>query len=498
MKSFLEYLCEASNDPNMVKLREVAAKSGFMPRGKTPKNPSIEICSGKFGSTEDEIRKTAKEVFKDIDVTFGKGYPPKTTIPAIKKDLSGQYYALEVMYNGKTYYITSTNVVTKSGGQKTVIDKALTPSKLNITRNIYNSVDKLYNDIVSNIKSFNIEQHIKDWALNICKVLVDINNYEFNGCYNKKTANEYALYIPNMAEAHGHENPPDGICTIKIPPEISQKLNGIGLGTTDKKIILKDFGETLGPIMYLNLFKECDISFPVNENEKLVDYYLNKTIRISAKSGNGAAASGKEPFIALPDIIKNNPTLFSSKELDFVNKIIKSYSFGKGLIFSQQKYLGTEFILNKKPELHKFLNDTIDFDNITTPQQLEKNLDTYVSKTGAESFFTEFYKDIASVSEYTPEAIQKDYDNYNYKRKHGLTIHLLYKLAINEINKNYKDIITKCIHQSVDLKQVYLNVNSKNTLITFESYSSKLHPWKFEVGGSTKNPTLKALSLRMT
>lgn len=414
-------------------------------------------------------------------------------------------------------------ICNRNSGTEVFASKDLTPSKLlNLKqKNSYENVEDLISDITTSIdKRFRGEKYTS--AVFLIKEIISIisvrSNYNIYG-FTSSSVDDF-FYNTNKIKILI-----DLINTnIKLNDKSIKKIKELFVNQTKNTIrcIEKDFGEILGPIIFMTLFKNVTVTFPISSNEKLIDYFINGH-KVSAKQeGGGSNSSGAGVFNNLtPNSVngskkkqqelmskvtvetnkmkeKEEESKYTEVEREFIDSVASTYSKSCCL---QQIELISKFLLYNKKLKKKFksykpvINDYVFtdeqikiFSSITSANDT-KLIDEIVGDD-PKSFFKELFKKI----NYKPSSKtlikydQLDKSNWDkLHNKYGALVYPLFQITVKIINSIYKDekicgldVITSIINKQIDMKQVYFGIKQNKCCI--ECIASKAATWCFTTG----------------
>lgn len=202
---------------------------------------------------------------------------------------------------GTSLYWVNVAVSNSQTGSKLFVTKDLSPDKLGVTNKDY-TIDNL-----------------------IIKTSSELKN-KYNICISSQL-----IKLLNSSKNRGN--------IIKL----DKKLD---FSKDDLVVISKDFGEILSAIWLMYNFNFSQIFFPINSNEKLVDFYAKKVYidyPISVKSGNGSKVYLKNIIDAIKKRNKLNKKNFKNEVSLEIIKIVEKNTMKSQMIMLHQ-YLKTEMI----------------------------------------------------------------------------------------------------------------------------------------------------------
>ena len=384
----------------------------------------------------------------------------------------------------------------------------LTPSKiLNLKKlNTYTKFNDLKNDIIES----NVIQQIKENDNNLYNFIEHLIDLVENGEVNGMSFSNIDDFLLNT-EQHEYDTPLDNFENISI--------NNINKLTSN-------FGELLTPLLFLRLFTDCQIEFPISSSEKLIDFNINLCGVSVKKLGGGNRASGKsildlynkeiKKLEEKPQTITDDTTdlnkeekndIFSESELEFINNVLTTYDLNA---FEQQKRLVYEFLLKDtknsfKKEFEKTMGFSVDDFNENVSKKKKESVINIINKiddklknVSVSDYFKSYYNlieyDPKDLNEYVND-IEKNWDSLNVEHKWGKLIRPMYSLCVKNINDIYIDEITSVIQKVTNFKQVYIDLDTKLKKIIFKVISSKNSEWRMSITGFTTNKPGKKLGI---
>lgn len=508
MKSLQEYIFEniinifeANQDLSFLRKKFKEKCKEFKYRASSVDYNDILHVEFDSNMTDEDIIAYIKDVFSDIDgvEVDDQNYG----VYGREKGASGTYVSYCVKYNNHVFYISNVNKKGENKKESKLHSKDLNPQSLQLNlgktdeykitniKNIYSS--KLYKDIINGLNKYNNKApEVIDFCESLIKIILTGKISSQTGSFN---ANKFEDFVNNKEE---------GIINIDIPESYLEKMNLVLEG--DISNIEKDFGEVLGPFLFIRLYSNNNdivVQFPEGANEPMIDYYVNNC-PISAKQwdggGNpsgatlvGSAAKkllkqgdAEQAMISI-DKDKNKEYKYSDDELDFIEKVASTYALNTA---NQQITLIHTFIEN--------INDILGFDILSckdqknTYQNFVDNIKKYINDNhiSLEEYFTNFYKQIKydctkNKYTYTPSKLSKEWDGYVTKLAAGVIIYPALMVTINKINQIYgkddNDVISSIINREVNMKQVYFGI--KKDEMKLKVINGNTSKWKLQTGG---------------
>lgn len=451
---------------------------------------------------------------------------------------SGKYPSYEIeAVNGETGEKERFYISNKNNGTSLFQDKSLVPDNLLSlkSKNTYDSAEELKSAVAASLKS----KFSGDKFKGVVSLLIYIMN-AVTDRKNLKTSS--SLFQHNNTDAF-FEDIQEGklVCELE-----NAKAESDGEEVSIKELlkeqskstityIEKDFGEIIGPLIFLTIFDKSSVTYPTLSNEAIIDYYIDGH-KVSAKQmkGGGAAASGVSYFksITLTDTKVNGSEKSQEQvmagaagELDDMNKKEEEAKYTEAERFMIEsvcetyKLNGTRHfaalalryvidpsgVVKRLPKSKPvFTKDMLD-NNILTKEQVslfnkisgngDDDIATQIVGGNPSEFFLSLFKKIGytqlktgsiDFERLTPEEWGK------FKHKVGALIYPMLVVAVNNINSIYKneeicgkDCVTSVINKQIDMKQVYFQINQSDA--TIDCVASKGSKWMFKTKGYITN-----------
>jgi len=488
---------------------------------QTKSTAPLEIFRKGLGENSDEAYQKLLEIFKDIE---NVEVTDECEVVGRAVGGSGTYSSFKIKYNDgeteKTFYVANT-----TNSKAYLKNKELTPDKLGLSNMTYNSFESLYNELLSKIeiiKSKYPNSNIYELLTGIIEII------------NNEIPNKSGSFLETSIEKFFSSSAEGSILyESNETNNLKNLIDNVREG--DIHCIEKDFGEIIGPLVFLKIFSDSEdiveVSYPKTSNEQLIDYYINGH-KISAKQlGGGGAPSGSAIANAIKNeaIVLNNPKELENKienlpnkdkkiifsdplEQEFIKDVMSTYDES---IFNQQKILINNFVLNssKYADLKDHIGFSEEFAKFENYNDLVKKLDETLniklSKNNEtiSDYFDKLYRlanyNLTPKSEWNPKSVEEKYNSIEPKIKWGIFFYPLYKTAINEIIDKYggkddkDDIISSVVQKMINMKQIYFGIRKKSG-IKLEIISAGASKWVFTTGGmSTNNINNAKLSLKI-
>ena len=225
----------------------------------------------------------------------------KIIIQRSVKNKLGQDYGISDFF-----IITNRYKISKKTGEASVIGrKDLTPDRLGLPKHEYHNAAALYAKVEPYIKASKYPDNYKEFILQSTREVIDSSN---SGKFTN--FNKYA-------------NAPTQILNYKITESLFDGIDQLSIQNFQN-----DYGEILGGFMLFNLLQDTGkgIRYPINSNEKLVDFYFDN-YAISSKAGRGGTPSGDTIIQRISSMYLDDKLDFSTiQEQDFYNYVIKVWT----------------------------------------------------------------------------------------------------------------------------------------------------------------------------
>lgn len=449
---------------------------------------------------------------------------------------SGKYpsYEIEVVNGGtkEHFYISNKNNGTSLFQDKSLVPDNLLPLK---SKNTYDNASELKSAVASALKSKFSGDKFKGAVSLLIYIMDAVTDRK-----NLKTSS--SLFQHSNTDAF-FEDIQEGklVCDLENANAESdgEKISIKELLKEQSKstitYIEKDFGEIIGPLIFLTLFDKSSVTYPTLSNEAIIDYYIDGH-KVSAKQmkGGGAAASGVSYFksITLTDTKVNGSEKsqeqvmtgaagelgdMSKKEEDakytgaerfMIESVCETYKMNGTRHFAA---LALRYVIDPSDVVKSlpkskavFTKDMLD-NNILTKEQV--SLFNKISGNSADDiagqivgdnpseFFISLFRKIGYTQLKTGSI---DFEHLTleewkkFKYKVGALIYPMLVVAVNNINSIYKneeicgkDCITSVINKQIDMKQVYFQINQSDA--TIDCVASKGSKWMFKTKGYITN-----------
>lgn len=496
---------------------------------KIDNNHPKELCRGPFGEDNEEFYNNICRILNRNHISYKIENDGPYSYPGSLKDsgASNEYMAIKVILdNGEYCYITNTS---KNKKNINIKSKLLTPDGLGLAPDknsntfetyIYeNDIDKLLDHINNELD----EKLYKYKEINtFCKGLL-------SSIKNNKVIGDTAIFdnIDNF-----NTNNIETTIKIDFNKELDEivelyKSNTNLITEGDIKRITNDFGEVLGAIIFMKLFKDIPMSFPIGSNNPLVDYYIGN-IPISAKANTGGGRpAGTKSFIQAYNIYKDVQQdgsdqlkeLYTEAERNMFKEVIETYNMDTQ---KQQCILIQRMIFNKDNfKYYKKYNADICNNIIKLFDEYSVNINNFTSEKDVVNEYIHInnLKDfLTDVSKYTNKKIEvisisdfiNNLNDISMRHKYAFLIYMLFQFAVDLINDKYSkyectdldnekreiDAISRIL-QRTQFKQAYLNIDMRNKQLVINIHSSSASNWKIISKLSYNNIYNSKLSIQM-
>jgi hypothetical protein len=275
-----------------------------------------------------------------------------------------------------------------------------------------------------------------------------------------------------------------------------------GLTQQDIGVITSDFGEVAGALYMLNSKqKYTHAKFPIDENERLVDYYLVRDgidEKISAKAGEGGAPAITAVEKALDDMDPKALTPKLKKALHVLQLISKGTVYGGVLQVAQYLkmpgYLALVSLLTKKELKTGYTNTT----KIPDQEYLIKAVDAMGSFDSA----MKICKPLFAAANFTLGGADKMKSVFagtassRYKKWGMVHFPITSEVMgwLNDTNNGATEILTMAA-RTLTVNQIYLDYKNGNLTYTVHTFSDA--DFKFHSPSSTPNPVGNRIGMKM-
>lgn len=483
---------------------EEAAKKKSANKWRSTKAGRGQTCIIRawFGDDDEEKLNNVKKFLTDglginlddVDINIGmypivsSGTYPSCQIHAltdIKKDIKvgNDLVHMEINKDTDTYIVCTGGTVTK---------KQLTPAALGLGGKVFYNVEEIISAI-ENSDKLKDNVTIKALTINILKKVVE-------GVSGKQ--------YKTFQELSEHN-------------EFNRDLSDVEFGDLDDKSynnVLNDFGEILGAAFILSkLSGTNNIYFPNESNSAIYDYIINykdsaNRFNISAKANGGAAPAATTPAKSIIEIAN-----VANNKCDYLNDIFFKHIIpvlalnynGVKLDVVQSKIALLKVIANvfKDKQAIDILKVVDDYGVIIDDKTYSVDLDS-IDRLKESGKLVEFLDKInelcgygrnhATSSFFSPEKVLSALDGVNSKSvKMGCIAQPFQRYAVDYLNKNYADQITKFAHVSFGGYQIYLQKKPQKKLNIKIVNMQGENKYKLSVTGSINNPKLKNTSIEL-
>jgi len=394
------------------------------------------------------------------------------------KNKLGQDYGISDFF-----IITNRYKISKKTGEASVIGrKDLTPDRLGLPKHEYHNAAALYAKVEPYIKASKYPDNYKEFILQSTREVIDSSN---SGKFTN--FNKYA-------------NAPTQILNYKITESLFDGIDQLSIQNFQN-----DYGEILGGFMLFNLLQDTGkgIRYPINSNEKLVDFYFDN-YAISSKAGRGGTPSGDTIIQRISSMYLDDKLDFSTiQEQDFYNYVIKVWTnptkLARSGIYNTVMNLCNVNIVDKANSGYWYL---------TSESKLQPNL---LTQDSVVSFLDELHLDESKFKEFlntlwtrsgmawNDKKLKAAYDGYIAlgKNRIGIVFYPLMVEATKTLNEKYTKELTQYSQVVTDVKQLYLDVLVKKGLFQFKTVPFSKATFVFEQKGSMSNPFNANMGIRI-
>ena len=477
---FLDFLKknEISEKPKLCRFLK-AFYSEHYPNGKITKSTRSkrELLRAAFGKTQADAENFIKLAKEEFEKSTSSKLNLETGSYAVFGEMNGassKYNSLEVMIDGERWFITNTD---KNNGS-VLNDKRLAPKNIGI--NLSASYDD-FEKLASDIDLTGIDPSICSYIGHLIDSVRELGASEKTGCFSLSSSTVTDCF------SYGSEDESNfnGKLVLKLVPDIER------INPEDRKIVSKDFGEVLGPLIFLRMFGDAFVQYSESSkpaivfsesiNKALIDYYVNHW-KVSSKSMKASSPSGASSFECAFREAELNPGLFSDEEKAFIHKIKSIYD--EKSMFLHQKAIIQNWLFPNFPSIEDFLEKEISFSCLKNEKELSEKLSSLADKA---VFFQSLYDALKSSAGYfykyssklSPDNIGKNFQLYSDKLRWGIVFYPLYAAAVRSLSSEENNKLLSSVMRKVmkKLKQCYLYVFDDK--IEFSMYSAEKSDWKF-------------------
>jgi hypothetical protein len=459
-----------------------------------------EYMRGYFASADDEdtvinnitimltkMFEAANENINDVELEYGNyriasgQYRSMRVKSKVKKDINIKQYNFNLPANDCIYIINT------AIGKSKIKPKTLTPKALDLAQNTYTNSNDLIKDVVEALNNKKLGEYIP-FLLALCKGLcTNENNTTCEELVEyTKTGNEL-LYSISMDNIPGFND----------------------LSPTDISNIENDFGEILGPIMFMNkLNSDVVISYPAEINSKTFDYHIDKeqTVKISAKSKKGSATTIVDLMQPLKAYFEAHDEDVSSDFIKIVNILADNSSNKENPSYIRRQLWELAFELEDKDIYIKngldVLRTKFNLNNSGIKLSDLNNLKRDEIVSFLNKFYTAInYTHVKTTPEYI-ESIYTDIESDSYKQLHEGMLTYPIKVAVTKyIKKNYTELINTYANKALYGYQLDFNIktqlNTNSVLLKFKLKDRKNCNCVITTEGSVYDPYLKSIGYKL-
>jgi len=457
------------------------------------KGDTGEVLRANFGPNDGTAEKSIKDfLFKHAGIKPNTYKIESLPVGVISSDYSAYKIIIQRGVKNKLgqdygisdfFIITNRYKISKKTGEASVIGrKDLTPDRLGLPKHEYHNAAALYAKVEPYIKASKYPDNYKEFILQSTREVMDSSN---SGKFTN--FNKYA-------------NAPTQILNYKITESLFDGIDQLSIQNFQN-----DYGEILGGFMLFNLLQDTGkgIRYPINSNEKLVDFYFDN-YAISSKAGRGGTPSGDTIIQRISSMYLDDKLDFSTiQEQDFYNYVIKVWTnpikLARSGIYNTVMNLCSVNIVDKADSGYWYL---------IAESKLQPNL---LTQDSVVSFLDELHLDESKFKEFlstlwtrsgmswNDKKLNAAYDGYIAlgKNRVGIVFYPLMVEATKILNEKYTKQLTQYSQLVTDVKQLYLDVLVKKGLFQFKTVPFSKASFVFEQKGSMSNPFNANMGIRI-
>jgi hypothetical protein len=479
-------------------------KNGYK---KYSKSTDVTGVSSRKGDTGEVLRAnfgpndgTAEKSIKDFLLKHAGIKPNTYKIESIPLGvISADYSAYKIIIQrsvknklGQDYGISDFFIITnrykisKKTGEASVIGrKDLTPDRLGVAKPNgieYHNAAALYAKVEPKIKALKYPDNYKEFILQSTREVMDSSN------------------SGKFTDFKQYATAPTQILNYKITESLFDGIDQLSIQNFQN-----DYGEILGGFMLFNLLQDTGkgIRYPINSNEKLVDFYFDN-YAISSKAGRGGTPSGDTIIQRISSMYLDDKLDFSTiQEQDFYNYVIKVWTnptkLARSGIYNTVMNLCSVNITDKANSGYWYL---------IAESKLQPNL---LTQDSVVSFLDELHLDENKFKEFlntlwtrsgmawNDKKLNAAYDGYIAlgRNRIGVVFYPLMVEATKILNEKFTKQLTQYSQLVTDVKQLYLDVLVKKGLFQFKTVPFSKATFVFEQKGSIANPFNANMGIRI-
>ena len=448
-------------------IQKTIAEAGFKvaTENKGSRGPVLRVDFKTSNNTQSVIEKTLgtllpKGSFKISEFQKNQGESKSSTYPTYKIELVKNANDYK---KGESVFIVSTM---KEGA--TTKGKALTPNKLGLTSSKFKTASSLAATIKKNIPNATDNPKLQE-------VLDSLVDDVLKGASKGK--------FEDVAKITKYNE------DIQLSERTKKALTQVS--PQDIGMIGSDFGECLGAIALLKsvVNSGSGIVFPADEANPLADFQLDG-FNVSSKYNKGGAATITD---TIKNLKKEQLTTPGQKSLYKIFQTILLNDAIQGPI-SVAKMLKLDG-LEKLSQIIKIPAQDINRDNISL--YMQKLLKSATSDEEKEAIIKKKFGSFFTLIGKSPNFPLK-WRDLAPQRYFGIVTAPLanYVAAYLNTNKTYKKALTDIMSKS-EVKQLYLTMNVKKNIASFNLKSFSSSQFEFDSALSAYNPGVKKLAFRI-
>ena len=444
-----------------------------------------EVLRANFGANDGTAETKIIEFLKEVG-----GIDPSSYSIEFKQQgiVSSDFAGYTIIFNtkvsdalGKDYkkgdFITITNrfKVNKKGEQGVVGRKDLTPDRLGITKNSYQSAESLFAVVSPAITNSSLPENYK-------KCFITVTESIINSSSNENKFKDFEGYL-----AAGVQD-----VVYKVDNNAFEGIDPISI-----QHFQNDYGEILGGFMLFNILQSygAGLSYPTSSNEKLVDFYFSG-YSISSKGGKGGTPSGDTIMQKIHEAKKDSLIQAeTTAELDFLNNVVDKWvnppTLARSGTYNNIMNLCNVNINDHSDSGYWFLSSESGLD----PSKLTQDSVVSFLDNLYDSNVDEFSKFISKLWDLSKmqwnkaklETMISEYPKMG-KNKIGIVFYALMVEIAAILTTKYSNELSKFGRMVTDVKQLYLDVSVNKGTLTFKTIPFKTANFEFEQKGSMPNP----------
>ena len=380
------------------------------------------------------------------------------------------------------FIITNRYKISKKTGEAAIVGKKdLTPAKLGMGNTNYKNWASLLSPVEKFLNDSHYPENYKNFMLEAAKEISS----------NTKNAGKFEDFTE-------YANAPVHTITYPITKSLFDGIDQLSIQN-----IRNDYGEVLGGFMLLNILRNPGdgVSYPPGESEPLVDFYFD-TYSISSKGGKKGGTPTGDTIIQRIYKMANDkkrvpgPLSFETAgEQDFYNNVIDTWvnpmKLARSKIYGRIMSLCSVNLNDHNKSAYWYLLKEAELQpSNATQDAVEEFLDNlYTDKAEFTKFLRTFWE--KSTYEWNEAKLKTNVDGFEkFKGNHKLGV-VFYPLMVeltHALNQKYTKELTKYSQIVTDVKQLYLDVKTKNGNFEFKTVPFSTADFVFEQKASIPMP----------